>query len=123
MCLGQRGKDHGCQGPLRRRRSYPRLWVAYVYAPDRSGERPLEHLNDFTGVLQVDGYSGYRKLARKNTGLVGFLLEPCPPWIQRSISFGVLRPTSGAYCSTTVIFPSARRFVRIGSGGRGFLGG
>jgi transposase len=33
--------------------------VAYVYAPDRTSERPLEHLNGFRGVLQVDGYGGY----------------------------------------------------------------
>jgi anti-sigma factor RsiW len=29
--------------------------VAYVYAPDRKAERPIAHLADFTGVLQVDG--------------------------------------------------------------------
>ena len=46
--------------------------VAYVYAPDRSGQRPLEHLNGFAGVLQVDGYGGYRKLARKNTVSLAF---------------------------------------------------
>ena len=37
--------------------------VAYVYAPDRKAERPVTHLQGFTGVLQVDGYAGYRKLA------------------------------------------------------------
>ena len=37
--------------------------VAYVYAPDRRAERPASHLAGFTGVLQVDGYSGYRPLA------------------------------------------------------------
>ena len=37
--------------------------VAYVYAPDRKAERPVAHLRGFTGVLQVDGYAGYRKLA------------------------------------------------------------
>ena len=36
--------------------------VAYVYAPDRTGERPLEHLKGFTGVLQVDGYAGFKGL-------------------------------------------------------------
>lgn len=38
--------------------------VAYRYAPDRKAEQPLEHLAGFRGVLQVDGYTGYRKLAR-----------------------------------------------------------
>ncbi len=37
--------------------------VAYVYAPDRKGERVVAHLAGFKGVLQVDGYAGYRKLA------------------------------------------------------------
>jgi len=39
--------------------------VAYVYAPDRKAERPMAHLAGFTGVLQVDGYGGYRPLAEK----------------------------------------------------------
>lgn len=46
--------------------------VAYVYAPDRTGERPIAHLNGFGGVLQVDGYGGYRKLARKNEVSLAF---------------------------------------------------
>ncbi len=37
--------------------------VAYVYAPDRKAGRPIAHLEGFKGVLQVDGYAGYRKLA------------------------------------------------------------
>lgn len=37
--------------------------VAYVYAPDRKAERPIAHLTGFSGVLQVDGYGGYRPLA------------------------------------------------------------
>jgi len=38
--------------------------VAYVYAPDRKAERPIVHLAGFTGILQVDGYAGYRALAK-----------------------------------------------------------
>jgi transposase len=38
--------------------------VAYVYAPDRKAERPVAHLKGFSGVLQVDGYGGYRALAQ-----------------------------------------------------------
>lgn len=37
--------------------------VAYVYAPDRKAERPATHLQGFRGILQVDGYAGYRALA------------------------------------------------------------
>jgi len=39
--------------------------VAYVYAPDRKAERPSAHLTSFKGVLQVDGYAGYRPLAER----------------------------------------------------------
>ena len=46
--------------------------VAYVYAPDRKGERPMAHLDGFVGILQVDGYSGYRPLAAKNTVSLAF---------------------------------------------------
>ena len=34
--------------------------VAYVYAPDRKATQPIAHLSGFTGILQVDGYAGYR---------------------------------------------------------------
>lgn len=39
--------------------------VVYVYAPDRKAERPIAHLAGFKGILQVDGYAGYAKLAAR----------------------------------------------------------
>ena len=36
--------------------------VCYFYSPDRKGERPFNHLKDFTGVLHADAYSGYDKI-------------------------------------------------------------
>ena len=39
--------------------------VAYVYAPDRTASQPITHLAGFKGILQVDGYAGYRALAQK----------------------------------------------------------
>lgn len=39
--------------------------VAYVYAPDRKADRPITHLAGFKGILQVDGYVGYAKLAER----------------------------------------------------------
>jgi transposase len=36
--------------------------VVYLYAEDRKGERPAAHLAEFTGILQVDGYSGFERL-------------------------------------------------------------
>ena len=46
--------------------------VAYVYAPDRKAERPINHLAGFRGILQVDGYVGYRKLAEGNAVTLAF---------------------------------------------------
>jgi biotin operon repressor len=39
--------------------------VVYVYASDRKSDRPITHLSGFKGVLQVDGYAGYRALAER----------------------------------------------------------
>jgi transposase len=36
--------------------------VVYLYAEDRRGEHPAAHLAEFQGVLQVDGYGGFKRL-------------------------------------------------------------
>jgi transposase len=36
--------------------------VVYLYAEDRRGEHPAEHLAAFRGILQVDGYGGFKRL-------------------------------------------------------------
>jgi len=41
--------------------------VCYFYSPDRKGERPREHLENFKGTLHADAYSGYDKLYESNT--------------------------------------------------------
>ena len=46
--------------------------VAYVYAPDRTAERPAAHLAGFQGVLQVDGYEAYKVLARRGAVQLAF---------------------------------------------------
>jgi len=46
--------------------------VAYVYAPDRKAERPIAHLKGFRGVLQVDGYAGYKALAERGDVRLAF---------------------------------------------------
>lgn len=46
--------------------------VAYVYAPDRKAERPITHLAGFKGILQVDGYGGYRVLAERGDVTLAF---------------------------------------------------
>jgi transposase len=34
----------------------------FTYTPDRKGKHPSEHLRDFTGILQADGYAGFDRL-------------------------------------------------------------
>jgi transposase len=46
--------------------------VAYVYAPNRTAAQPIAHLAGFKGVLQVDGYAGYRALAGKGDVTLAF---------------------------------------------------
>jgi transposase len=36
--------------------------VCYFYSPDRKGERPESHLQNFSGIFQADAYSGYNKI-------------------------------------------------------------
>ncbi len=69
--------------PGRGRTKTGRLWVysrddrpwagrdppaaVYFYSPDRKAERPASHLEDFKGVLQVDGYAGFERLTADGT--------------------------------------------------------
>ena len=46
--------------------------VAYIYAPDRKAEQLIRHLQGFAGVLQVDGYAGYKTLAGRNAVSLAF---------------------------------------------------
>ena len=46
--------------------------AVYVYAQNRKAEQPLAHLAGFAGVVQVDGYAGYRALARRNSVQLAF---------------------------------------------------
>ena len=37
--------------------------AVYAYSEDRKGARPAAHLAESRGVLQVDGYNGFKRLA------------------------------------------------------------
>jgi len=37
--------------------------AVYLYSPDRRAERPASHLAGFRGIVQVDGYPGFERLA------------------------------------------------------------
>jgi transposase len=70
--------------------------VAYVYAPDRKASQPIAHLAGFKGVLQVDGYAGYRALAEcRRRG-------PSPPGREGSSS----RRSSGSSVAFEIRNPS-----------------
>lgn len=34
----------------------------FAYSPDRKGEHPARHLQNYSGILQADGYAGFNKL-------------------------------------------------------------
>jgi transposase len=51
--------------------------VVYLYAPDRRGSHLEDHLGGFHGVLQVDGYKGYDKLARPGRAAGAIKLAYC----------------------------------------------
>jgi transposase len=38
----------------------PAVW--FVYSEDRKGEHPRQHLSNFSGILQADGYAGFHHL-------------------------------------------------------------
>lgn len=75
--------------PGRGRTKTGRLWVyardqrawagpappaaVYFYEPDRRAERPASHLQNFKGVLHVDGYTGFERL----TGRGDIVLAAC----------------------------------------------
>src|SRR5206468_1836006 len=42
--------------------------VAYRFEDSRSGDCVARHLKGYTGILQVDGYSAYTRLAKTGTG-------------------------------------------------------
>ena len=40
--------------------------VWFAYSPDRKGEHPANHLKDFKGTLQADGYAGFERLYQRH---------------------------------------------------------
>jgi transposase len=42
--------------------------VAYRFEDSRSGDCALRHLKGYHGILQVDGYAAYQRLARPDRG-------------------------------------------------------
>ena len=40
--------------------------ICYFYSPDRKGERPASHLENFQGTLHADAYAGYKSLYKSD---------------------------------------------------------
>jgi len=53
--------------------------IVYHYAPSRHGKHGEAFLDGFSGILQVDGYSGYNRLARSGRPGGPLLLTQC--WV------------------------------------------
>jgi hypothetical protein len=49
------GQPYGCADPPA---------ILYRYSPDRKGAHPQDHLRDFKGILQADGYGGFTGIYR-----------------------------------------------------------
>ena len=49
--------------------------VCYFYSPDRKGERPFNHLKNFTGVFHADAYSGYDQIYKSDDNSLARIIE------------------------------------------------
>jgi transposase len=67
----------------------------YLYAVDRRGQHVRQHLAGFHGVLQVDGYAGYDKLAASSRPGGAIILAYCLAHVRREF-FDEHKKTSGS---------------------------
>ena len=79
--------------------------IAYVYAPDRKAERPIAHLAGFKGVLQVDGYGGYRALTERGDVELAFC------WAHVRRRFFELAAAGPAPIASEALEPIARLYA------------
>jgi hypothetical protein len=85
--------------------------VAYVYAPNRKAEQPIAHLADFKGILQVDGYAGYRALAEKGMSNSPSVGRMCAAGFMNSPSAAPRRLRARRSNGSRPSTPSRRTFV------------
>ena len=113
--------------PGRGRRKTARLWVyareqrpwsgpeppaaVFLFAPDRKAERPASHLARFKGVLHVDGYAGFERLAA--TGDV--VLAACWAHTRRKfyeVAEATGSPVAAEHCAGSANSMPSRRGAR-----------
>ncbi|MGY3347158.1 hypothetical protein ACVI1I_006252 [Bradyrhizobium sp. USDA 4459] len=75
--------------------------VAYRFEDSRSGECAVRHLNGYRGILQVDGYTAYNKLARSDHGNDAITLAGC--WSHSRRKFYELHVAGSSEVATTTV--------------------
>ncbi|SFK29570.1 Transposase IS66 family protein [Bradyrhizobium sp. Gha] len=80
--------------------------VAYRFEDSRSGECAVRHLNGYRGILQVDGYAAYNKLARSDRGNEGVTLAGC--WSHCRRKFYELHVAGSSEVATATVEQMAR---------------
>jgi transposase len=75
--------------------------VAYRFEDSRSGECAVRHLNGYRGILQVDGYAAYNKLARSDRGNDGITLAGC--WSHSRRKFYELHVAGSSEVATATV--------------------
>jgi hypothetical protein len=69
----------------------------YLFSPDRRGEWPAAHLAGFRGILQVDGYAGFERLAESGH------VELAACWAHTRRKFYVLAEATGSPIATEAL--------------------
>jgi transposase len=75
--------------------------VAYRFEDSRSGECVARHLDNYRGILQVDGYTAYNRLARPDRGNDAVTLAGC--WAHVRRKFYELHIADSSKLATTTI--------------------
>jgi transposase len=75
--------------------------VAYRFEDSRAGDRVARHLSGYRGILQVDGYGAYNKLARSDGGNDGVILAGC--WSHSRRKFYELHASDSSKIATETV--------------------
>jgi transposase len=75
--------------------------VAYRFEDNRSGDCVARHLDGYRGILQIDGYAAYNRVARPDRGNDGALLAGC--WAHSRRGFYELHASDSSKVATTTI--------------------
>ena len=75
--------------------------VAYRFEDSRSGDCVARHLDGYRGILQIDGYTAYNRVARPERGNDGALLAGC--WAHSRRRFYELHANDSSKVATATI--------------------